>query len=143
MTNTVKYGTISMRAYDTKLYKGIHTVQGCYLLQKELNCISHWADIYQIKLNPDKSSILYIGNSKINFDYSLQSKIIRKVTSMNNVGVTAQSNLNLLNHCTEVMKKEYFVIPNLFTIYKYYDDDFYLQMYSTYVRSILEYASQV
>ncbi len=36
-----------------------------------------------------------------------------------------------------------FVIRNIFTTFKYRDDDFYLQMYSTYVRPILEYASQV
>ncbi len=26
-------------ADDTKLYKGIHTVQDCYLLQEYLNCV--------------------------------------------------------------------------------------------------------
>ncbi len=79
----------------------------CYLLQEDLNCVSHWADIWQMELNPDKSNILNIGNSKINFDYSLQGKSIRKVTSMKDVDVTVQSNLKFTNHCTEVVKKEY------------------------------------
>ncbi len=58
LTNTVKYSTISMFADDTKLYKGIDTVQDCYLLQEDLpvNCVSHWADIWQMELNPDKIS---------------------------------------------------------------------------------------
>ncbi len=62
---------------------------------------------------------------------------------MKDVGVTVQFNLKVINHCTEVVKKAYFVILNIFTTFKYHDDDFYLQMYSTYVRTILEYASQV
>ncbi len=45
-----------------------------------------------MELNPNKSNILPIGDSKINFKYmySLQSKIIRKLTSMKDV--TVQSN---------------------------------------------------
>ncbi len=50
---------------------------------------------------------------------------------MKDVGVTVRSNLKFTNHCTEVVKKAYFVIRNIFTTFKYHDDDFYLQMYST------------
>ena len=75
-----------------------------------------------MELNPDKSNSLSIGNSKINFDYSLQSKIIRKVTSMKDVGVWF--NLKFTNHCTEVVKKANFVIRNIFTTFKYHDDVF-------------------
>ncbi len=96
-----------------------------------------------VEVNLDKSNILCIGNSKSNFDYSLQSKIIRKVTFIKDVGVTVQSNLKFINHCTEVVKKAYFVIRNIFTTFKHHDDDLYLQMYSTFARPILEYASQV
>ena len=52
LTNSVKHSTISMFADDTKLYKGIHTVQDCYLLQEDLNCVSHWANTWQIIIKP-------------------------------------------------------------------------------------------
>ncbi len=94
LTNSVKHSTVSMFADDTKLYKSNHTVHDCYLLQEGY--------IWQTELSLDKSNILPIGNSKINFDYSLQSKIIRKITSMKDVGITVQSNLKFTNNCTEV-----------------------------------------
>ncbi len=42
LTDSVKHSKFNMFADDTKLYNGIHTMQDCYLLQEDLNCVSHW-----------------------------------------------------------------------------------------------------
>ncbi len=54
LTNTVKYSTISIFADNTRLYKVINTLQDCYLLQEDLNFVSHWAYIWPIELNLTK-----------------------------------------------------------------------------------------
>ncbi len=86
-----------------------------------------------MELNPDKGNILSIGNSKIN--YSLQSKIIRKVTSMKDIGVTVQCNLN------------FNTMRNRFTTFKYHDDIVFIcncipPMFHLYWNMILMYGHQ-
>ncbi len=71
-----------MCADDTKVYKGIHCFHDCYLLQPDLNSISTWAHLWQMELNPDKTKVLSIGNSHIEFEYTLQGDTIEMVSKV-------------------------------------------------------------
>ena len=77
--------------------------------------------------------------------YTLQGRPIEKVTFMKDIGVTVQSNLKFTRHCTDIVKKAYFVLRNIFNTFKHHDKGFYVTLYTTYGRPILEYmyASQV
>ncbi len=125
----VKHSTISMFADDTKLYKSIKTVEDCQLLQEDLSRVSEWADMWQMELNPHKSKVLSIGNSKFNFVYMLKAGFIEKVNSVKDIGVTIQSNLKFTIHCTEVVRKAYFVIRTILNSFRNHDCTFYLKMY--------------
>ena len=46
-------------------------------------------------------------------------------------------------HCTDIVKKAYFVLRNVINTFKRNDTEFYVKLCTTYVRPILEYASQV
>ncbi len=76
--------------------KGVTNIQDCLLFQEDLNHVCHWAALWQMELNPEKSKVLSISNCKINFDYTLQhiqGRPIGKVTFMKDIGVTVHSNL--------------------------------------------------
>ncbi len=75
-----------MSADDTKSYTSIKTVEDCQLLQEDLR-VSEWANMWQMQLNPHKSKVLSIGNSKLNFVYMLQAGFIEKVNSVKDIGV--------------------------------------------------------
>ena len=134
---------LSMYADDTKLFKTISVKDDCTLLQNDLNSIAKWADSWQMTLNPSKTKLLTIGNCKVQFDYVLHGKDIEKVSHINDIGVTIQSNLKFTTHCTNTLKKAYYVIRTIFTTFKGHNHSFYMKMYTCYVRPILEYASQI
>ena len=138
----VESSTLSIYADDTKLYKAIYNVEDCHRLQSDLNNVYNWAKIWQMELNPDKTKVLTIGSSW-GYNYMLNEKVIDKVQYINDVGVIVQSNLKFSKHCSNVVKKAYFVIRKIFTTFKHHDYKFYMKMYICYVRPILEYASQV
>jgi len=138
----VSHCKLSMYADDTKIYTEINNMQDCLLLQKDLDSIAKWAEIWQMSLNPDKTKMLYIGNSKVCYKYTLNDRVIERVDHMKDIGVIVQSNLKFTMHCTNIVKNAFYVIRTIFTTFKHHDTDFYTKMYITYVRPILEYASQ-
>ena len=143
LPNVVKHSKLSIYADDTKLYSMIRDRNDCINLQADLDRVYEWAELWQMELNPEKTKLLTIGNCKFRQDYVLYGEVIERVPSMNDVGVIIQSDLKFTKHCANVVKKAYFVIRSIFSALKYHDFDFYLKMYTCYVRPILEYASQV
>ncbi len=96
-----------------------------------------------MELNPDKTKVLSIGNYHIEFEYTLQGSIIERVSHMKDVGVTIQSNLKYTVHCNVIIRRAHFVMRNIFNTFKNQDCMFYLKLFLTYVRPVLEYASQI
>ena len=143
LPNVVLHSSISIYADDTKLYKCIKSEYDCSLLQSDLNRVFNWASEWQLKLNPDKTKRLTIGICKYPFDYKLNGTVIENVNSICDVGVTIQSNLKFTLHCNNVIKKAHYTIRNIFNTFKHHDKDFYMTMYTCYVRPILESACQV
>ena len=143
LPQVVHHCRLSMYADDTKVYKSVRNENDCILLQNDLERIAKWAETWQMVLNPDKTKLLSIGNCKINFSYMLSGERIEKVNNINDIGVTIQSDLKFTIHCTNTVKKAYYVIRTIFNTFKQHESDFYLKMYQCFVRPILEYASQV
>ena len=132
-----------MYADYTKLYRANCSMNDCSLLQLDLDQVYLWASAWQLKLNPDKTKHLRIGNCKYDFRYSLNGVNIDKVDSVNDIGIQIQSNLKFTNHCNSLVKKGHFNIRNLFNTFKGHDVKFYVNIYKTYIRPILESSSQV
>ncbi len=69
--------------------------------------------------------------------YMLKAGFIEKVSSVKDIGVTIQSNLKFTIHCTEIVRKAYFVVRSTLNSFRNHDCTFYLKVYTTYVRQIL------
>ena len=143
LPQVVSHCKLSMYADDTKVYKSIRNKEDCILLQEDLNNIAKWAETWQMVLNPDKTKLLAIGNSKVDFNYVLNGKVIETVNHINDIGVTVQSNLKFTIHCSNTVKKAYYVTRTIFNTFKFHEPMFYKKMYVCYVRPLLEYACQV
>ena len=68
---------------------------------------------------------------------------IEKVSQICDVGVIIQSNLKFTSQCSNVIRKAYYVSRSVFTTFRSHEPNFYLKMFTCYVRPILEYACQV
>ena len=143
LQHVVKYSNISIYADDTKLFKAIDNVLDCLLLQQDLNAICKWADTWQLRLNPDKTKRLTIGKIKFDYDYVLNDVNIEIVDSMCDLGIQVQANLKYTRQCNAVIKKAYYSIRNMFNAFKGHTCNFYVYMYTCYIRPLLESSSQV
>ena len=138
----IKHSKFSVYADDIKLFRSIKSVGDCNFLQQDLDSVSRWSTIWQLKLNCEKTKCLKIGNVKFSKDYSIYNNVIDTVVSMSDLGVIIQSDLKFTTHCSNITRKAYFVIRRLFNTFKGHDCDFYVFMYNCYVRPILESSSQ-
>ena len=85
-------------------FREVRNETDCQLLQQDLISIFLWAQKWQMKLNPEKKH-LRIGSSNVDFTYALDDNEIEKVNSINDVGVTIQSDLKFTMHCSNIVKK--------------------------------------
>jgi hypothetical protein len=143
LPSVIEHCKISMYADDTKVFRSIYDETDCIQLQNDLDNISNWAQLWQMTLNPEKTKVLTIGNKKIDFDYVLNGSSIEKVKNIKDVGIIIQSNLKFTMHCSGIVKKAHFMIRTIFTSFKNHDEKFYLKLYTSYVRPLLEHTCQV
>ena len=134
---------ISIYADDTKLFKRIENVTDCCYLQQDLDAVSNWATRWQLRLNPDKTKRLTIGKIRYDYDYTLNNMVIETVDSICDLGAIIQSNLKYTKHCSNVIKKAHFAIRNMFNTFRNHDCNFYVMLYTCYIRPILESSPQV
>jgi hypothetical protein len=143
INTVVKHSCISMYADDTKLFRANNSSDDCCLLQADLDRVYTWASDWQLKLNPDKTKHLRIGHCKHDTEFYLNGVRIDRVDSVTDIGIQIQSNLKFTSHCCKLVKKVHFNIRNIFNTFRGHNVEFYVNMYKTYVRPILESSSPV
>lgn len=139
----VKNCKLSIYADDTKIYKEIKDISDCQSLQDDLDRIYEWAIKWQLTLHPGKSMLLRIGSKNYNFNYLINSVPITVSRNVTDLGVTIQHDLKFSVQCNLVIKKAYYSLKGIFSTFEGHDRNFYVHMYCTYVRPILESACQV
>ncbi len=80
--------------------------------------VSHWANQWQMDLNPLKTKVFIISKSNFNFDYKLQGTAIEIVFHITDIDVTMQSNLKFTIHCNDLVRKAYFTMRNVFNTFQ-------------------------
>ena len=139
--SVISHCEFKVYADDTKLFKAIMSFDDCNLLQQDLDAIAQWSTAWQLKLNPDKTKCLSLGNVKFPHNYLLYNNSIDLVHSMSDLGVIVRSDLKFTQHCSMITRKAYFSIKGLFNTFKGHDSHFYVFMYYCYIRPMLESSS--
>ena len=57
---------VKLFADDTKLYKEIESSQDCEQIQRDLNCLSDWTDLWLLRFNASKCKSIHLGKSNVN-----------------------------------------------------------------------------
>ena len=143
LNSVVKYCNLSMYADDSKIFKEIQNNLDCLLLQLDLNEVIKWAAIWQLQLNATKTKHLCVGHCRFPFRYMVNGTVIETVDHIRDLGFIVQSNLKFTIHCNNVIRKAYNTIRNTFNCFKGHKVEFYMKMYITYIRPILESGSMV
>ena len=143
----LKHSKCLLFADDGKLFKVICTLLDCINFQIDLTAILDWCNTWQLELNISKCFVVNFSlkrTKNIVFDYCFNDHCLPYVTEVKDLGVIFTSTLNFSNHVTFIVNKAFRMLGFINrTLKSFNDTDVFKCMYFSYVRSRLEYCSQV
>jgi len=134
-------------ADDAKLFKHVICDEDHKALQLGLNALQDWSNKWLLNLNILKCRTVFFGrNINKNYTYFLQSTLLERLEHMKDLGVIFDSELNsvaLVQHCKENINTAYSYLGIIKRNFVYLDEDAFVMLYKSLVRSHLEYANSI
>jgi hypothetical protein len=130
-------------ADDFKLYSSLVSNDDDNNLQDTLAKLLVWSHEWQLSVNTSKCHVLYLHSSNPKTEYFFDSKLIEPCHVVNDLGVDFDSSLRFHKHIDRIVAKAYSRIGILFRGFVSRNLPVLKQAYITYIRPLLEYASNV
>jgi hypothetical protein len=130
-------------ADDLTLYRKVNNSDDCALLQNDLNALYQWALEWQLKINFDKCRIMHFGYKPSQYIYKLNDFVIVNSECEKILGVYIDSKLNFSEHVFNIVTKSRQISNILLRAFNFCDNEVLINLFKTYVRPHLEYASVV
>lgn len=146
VTSCFKHSKIILYADDMKVMKQVSTSEDALLLQEDLNNFQNYCLINKLDLNVSKCYVCTFTrkSNPINFDYKFLNTQITRVNSIRDLGVTFDSKLIFDTHIDNIVKKASKALGFILRISSEFRRVKTIKiLYCSFVRSLLEYASQV
>uniref|UniRef100_A0A1Y1N254 Reverse transcriptase domain-containing protein n=2 Tax=Photinus pyralis TaxID=7054 RepID=A0A1Y1N254_PHOPY len=144
LPRVIKNSKALLFADDLKLFNKVQSPSDCLNIQEDINSVIKWCIKNKLKLNINKCKVLTFTRSKnpLLFDYKMNGKVLLRVTSVKDLGVFFNTNLNfnlhieyLTNECYKLLG---FVIRNTLN---FTNIQTMITLYNAFIRSKLEYAA--
>lgn len=137
---------ILLFADDLKLYRTIETINDCLVLQKDLDTLNRWCITNKLPLNIQKCKYITF-TLKINFIefiYSIDNSPLNRQKQIKDLGVEFDQKLSFSPHINKTTSAAKRMLGLIFRNCKdFKSKDSYLNLYTAYVRSKLEYCSLI
>ena len=133
-------------ADDLKIYKTISCVSDAMELQKDLDSLSSWCQSHKLLLNPAKCKLVTYTTKKtfIDFQYTINSFPVTRVETIQDLGVTIDSNLSFGKHICLAVREAYRSLGFIIRISRDFQNfNAIITLYNAYVLSKLEYAAVI
>jgi hypothetical protein len=133
-------------ADDLKLFTRIGGPEDCLRLQADLTTLHEWCFRNDMSLNVDKCYTISFTKKKKKqcFQYSINSSVLKRVTTIRDLGVTLDSELSFREHYTDIILKSHKMLGFMFRITKPFSrPQSLITLYCSLVRSQLEYLSYI
>ena len=137
IASVIQHSSVSLYADDTKLYKKIIDNHDRELLHHDAEGIVTWSISWQLPLNSSKTVFLSLPYNEDGNYMILGSEIVPQ-HSTKDLGIIMQHNLGFKEHCTGISRTAAFIVRNLNMCFPNHNPHFYVFMYKTYIRPILE-----
>ncbi len=112
-------------------------------LQIALNEMSIWAEESQLQIQPPKCGTMHLGKNNPNIEYKFGSEVIPNVTSIRDLGVLMNNKMTFEQHIENIVKSANRTSNMILRSFHCKKPDFMMQLFNTFVRSKLEYASPI
>ena len=70
-----------------------------------VDSLIQWSELWQLRFNPDKCTILHLGKVNPHYTYQMGSHLLEASDYQKDLGVIVDSNLNFHRHCASVISK--------------------------------------
>jgi hypothetical protein len=127
-------------ADDTKGLKLIQSIRDREALQRTLDELCRWAEMWGMQFNVEKCKIMHVGRTNPKYDYTMHGINLKVVTEETDVGVIVQDNLKPGKQCQRAANVAYGVLKTIWRNFHYRDKKVYLNLYKQYVRPHLEFS---
>ena len=141
-------------ADDVKLYHRIKTQTDCDFLQRQLDALCHWSQLWGMSLNPGRCKVLTLSlrRDRVIVGYDVGDVTLERVSTMRDLGVILDEKLTFADHLDCVARKANRALGLLMRSFQtgkhgktLYNCDFraIISAYCANVRSVLEYGSVI
>lgn len=133
-------------ADDLKLFYKIETLNDSVILQNDINNIYNWSLQNKLYFNLSKCFVVTFTRNihKINFEYSMNNESIKRVETIQDLGVTFNSKLNFGEHINRITGVAFRMLGFVLRTSKNFRNLSTIErLYCSLVRPRLEYASVV
>ena len=128
-------------ADDTKLANSALTATDRVNLQKCLDDVCEWAEIWGMEFNVKKCKVMHLGRTNIKQDYFMNGHKLEQITEEKDLGVIFQDTLKPSKQCSEAAKNANFALGQITRAFHYRDRKIFLSLYKQFVRPHLEYST--
>ncbi|MEM7402229.1 MAG: reverse transcriptase family protein [Pseudomonadota bacterium] len=134
---------VKLYADDAKIYLIYQNPFTKAELHIALDTLVSWSVRKQLKIAFDKCYALYLGKSNTRTQYSLDQTVVSACSTIKDLGVIISDDLKFSTHIAETAKTGFLKVNLLFNSFYSKNPQFLVKMYKTFIRSRLEYASEV
>ena len=139
--------SVRLFADDCVLYRNIHSLQDCLILQEDLTSLGKWEADWQMKFKVAKCQSMRVTrhqhHKQILFDYSLHNQTLENVQSAKYLGITITDNMDWVQHVPEISPKATKTLGFLHRNLAFAPRSTKEVAYKTLVRPMLEYAAPI
>ena len=133
-------------ADDTKIGRKVSCDQDRMELQKDIDSIMTWVEIWQLPVNISKCKVQHFGTNNPNFDYTIggyapAGTILDTVCVEKDIGVMVHSSLKPSTQCANASKKANQLLGQMKRAF-HYRDMTWIKLYKTYIRPHMEFSVQ-
>ena len=143
LTDPLNSITVKLFADDVKLYTNLTLPQAATNFQSHLDYIKSWADTWQLTIANSKCNILELGPHPSNTTFSISGTPIELSNTVKDLGVTIDSKLKFTQHITDIVRRAHQRASLIYRSFISRDTCILIRALKTYVRPLVEYASQI
>ena len=137
--------SVKLFADDCLIYRPIITPSDTTKLQEDLNQLAKWENDWQMAFHPQKCTTIHISKKRnpMKADYTLHGHTLESVPGAKYLGVYISQDLSWQEHINQVTAKATRSVGFLRRNLRYCPKNVKSQAFTTLVRPVLEYASNV
>jgi hypothetical protein len=110
-------------------------------MQRALDILSEWADIWGMEFNVEKCKVMHVGKHNPQFEYYMRGTKLKTTEEEKDVGVYVTKNLKPSSQCHRAAVRATAVLNQLKKYFHYRDKRTFVRLYIQYVRPHLEFAA--